>query len=123
MSIAAKYQREADFRTHTAYFAKLAGGRSDSYCKCRRVERVGGSAEGGRSKEKEFSHLAGWAPALNWTPLAPVKWIPRPTRTGDDVGAATVETIVAHLKNKQDELPLVLLGRITVIHGKMGAGE
>jgi autoinducer 2-binding protein LuxP len=46
-----------------------------------------------------------------------------PMRMGDDVGAATAEAIRAHLEGRQDELPLVFLGRITVAHDQMTAEE
>lgn len=46
-----------------------------------------------------------------------------PMRMGDDVGAATAEAIKAHLENRQAELPLVFLGRITVAHDQMSAEE
>ena len=44
-------------------------------------------------------------------------------RMGDDVGAATAEAIKAHLEGREDELPLVFLGRITVAHDEMSADE
>ena len=46
-----------------------------------------------------------------------------PMRMGDDVGAATAEAIRAHLEGREDELPLVFLGRITVAHDEMSAEE
>ena len=46
-----------------------------------------------------------------------------PMRMGDDVGAATAESIRAHLEGREDELPLVFLGRITVAHDQMSAEE
>ncbi|MBW4708989.1 substrate-binding domain-containing protein [Roseobacter sp. YSTF-M11] len=46
-----------------------------------------------------------------------------PMRMGDDVGAATAEAIKAHLEGRQDELPLVFLGRITVAHDNMSIEE
>lgn len=46
-----------------------------------------------------------------------------PMRMGDDVGAATAEAIKAHLEGRQDELPFVFLGRITVAHDQMSADE
>lgn len=46
-----------------------------------------------------------------------------PMRMGDDVGAATAEAIKAHLEGREDELPLVFLGRITVAHDEMSADE
>ncbi len=46
-----------------------------------------------------------------------------PMRMGDDVGAATAEAIKAHLEGREDELPLVFLGRITVAHDQMSLEE
>jgi autoinducer 2-binding protein LuxP len=46
-----------------------------------------------------------------------------PMRMGDDVGAATAEAIKADLEGRQDDLPLVFLGRITVAHDQMSAEE
>ncbi|MEM6849210.1 MAG: substrate-binding domain-containing protein [Pseudomonadota bacterium] len=46
-----------------------------------------------------------------------------PMRMGDDVGAATAEAIKAYMEGRQDELPLVFLGRITVAHDQMSAEE
>ncbi len=46
-----------------------------------------------------------------------------PMRMGDDVGAATAEAIKAHMEGRQDELPFVFLGRITVAHDQMSAEE
>ena len=46
-----------------------------------------------------------------------------PMRMGDDVGAATAEAIRAHLEGREDELPMVFLGRITVAHDEMSAQE
>lgn len=46
-----------------------------------------------------------------------------PMRMGDDVGAATAESIKAHLEGRSDELPFVFLGRITVAHDQMSAAE
>jgi len=46
-----------------------------------------------------------------------------PMRMGDDVGAATAEAIRADLEGRQDELPLVFLGRITVAHDNMSTSE
>ena len=46
-----------------------------------------------------------------------------PMRMGDDVGAATAEAIRAHLEGRDDELPLVFLGRITVAHDEMSPEE
>ena len=44
-------------------------------------------------------------------------------RMGDDVGAATAEAIKAHMEGRQDELPFVFLGRITVAHDQMNPDE
>lgn len=46
-----------------------------------------------------------------------------PMRMGDDVGAATAEAIKYHLEGRQEELPLVFLGRITVAHDQMSIDE
>ena len=46
-----------------------------------------------------------------------------PMRMGDDVGAATAEAIKADMEDRADDLPLVFLGRITVAHDQMSAGE
>jgi len=46
-----------------------------------------------------------------------------PMRMGDDVGAATAEAIRADLEKRNDELPLVFLGRITVAHDQLSADE
>ena len=46
-----------------------------------------------------------------------------PMRMGDDVGAATAEAIRADLEGRNDELPLVFLGRITVAHDQLSVAE
>lgn len=46
-----------------------------------------------------------------------------PMRMGDDVGAATAEAIKYHLEDREDELPFVFLGRITIAHDEMSAKE
>ncbi len=46
-----------------------------------------------------------------------------PMRLGDDVGAATAEAIKADLEERNNELPLVFLGRITVAHDEMTLEE
>ncbi len=46
-----------------------------------------------------------------------------PMRMGDDVGAATAEAIKADLEGRNDELPFVFLGRITIAHDQMSAEE
>lgn len=46
-----------------------------------------------------------------------------PMRMGDDVGAATAEAIKFHLEERQGELPLVFLGRITVAHDQLSLEE
>lgn len=46
-----------------------------------------------------------------------------PMRMGDDVGAATAEAIRAHLESREEELPLVFLGRISIAHDQMSAEE
>tara|TARA_Y100001956_G_C4120024_1_gene186904 strand:+ start:1492 stop:2577 length:1086 start_codon:yes stop_codon:yes gene_type:complete len=42
-----------------------------------------------------------------------------PMRMSDDLGVATAEAIKYHLTNRADEVPLVYLGRITVVHNAM----
>ena len=42
-----------------------------------------------------------------------------PMRMGDDVGAAAAEAIKYRLEGREDELPLVFLGRILVAHDEM----
>ena len=46
-----------------------------------------------------------------------------PMRMGDDVGAATAEAIRADMESRNDELPFVFLGRITVAHDQMSVEE
>jgi len=46
-----------------------------------------------------------------------------PMRMSDDVGAATAEAIRADLEGRQEELPKVFLGRITVAHDQMSNSE
>ena len=46
-----------------------------------------------------------------------------PMRMGDDVGAATAEAIKADMENRNGDLPLVFLGRITVAHDQMSVDE
>lgn len=46
-----------------------------------------------------------------------------PMRMGDDVGAATAEAIKADMEERNAEMPLVFLGRITVAHDNMSAEE
>ena len=46
-----------------------------------------------------------------------------PMRMGDDVGAAAAEAVKYHLEGREDELPLVFLGRILVAHDEMSADE
>jgi len=46
-----------------------------------------------------------------------------PMRMGDDVGAAAAEAIKYHLEGREDELPLVFLGRILVAHDGMAPEE
>ncbi|MEO0429788.1 MAG: substrate-binding domain-containing protein [Pseudomonadota bacterium] len=46
-----------------------------------------------------------------------------PMRMGDDVGAATAEAIKADMEGRNDDLPFVFLGRITVAHDQMSAEE
>jgi autoinducer 2-binding protein LuxP len=46
-----------------------------------------------------------------------------PMRMGDDVGAATAEAIRADMEGRNDEMPLVFLGRITVAHDELTLEE
>jgi len=46
-----------------------------------------------------------------------------PMRMGDDVGAAAAEAVKYHLEGREDELPLVFLGRILVAHDEMPPDE
>lgn len=46
-----------------------------------------------------------------------------PMRMSDDVGVATAEVVRAHLEGRTDEIPLVLLGRITIVSGTTGPEE
>ncbi|MEO0958125.1 MAG: substrate-binding domain-containing protein [Pseudomonadota bacterium] len=46
-----------------------------------------------------------------------------PMRMGDDVGAATAEAIKADMEGRNDDLPFVFLGRITVAHDQMSDEE
>ena len=46
-----------------------------------------------------------------------------PMRMGDDVGAAAAEAVKYHLEGREDELPLVFLGRILVAHDEMPPEE
>ncbi len=46
-----------------------------------------------------------------------------PMRMSDDVGVATAEVVKAHLEGRTDEIPLVLLGRITIVSGTTGPEE
>ena len=44
-----------------------------------------------------------------------------PMRMSDDVGVATAEVVRAHLEGRNDDIPLVSLGRITIVSGETGA--
>ncbi|MCF7502836.1 substrate-binding domain-containing protein [Vibrio sp. L3-7] len=46
-----------------------------------------------------------------------------PMRMSDDLGVATAEAIKFHLEERQEEVPLIYLGRITVVHNKMNDDE
>lgn len=46
-----------------------------------------------------------------------------PMRMGDDVGAAVAEAIKYHLEGRDDELPNIFLGRITIAHDQMTTDE
>ena len=42
-------------------------------------------------------------------------------RMSDDVGVATAEVVRAHVEGRTDDIPLVILGRITIVSGETGA--
>ncbi|MCE2521456.1 MAG: substrate-binding domain-containing protein [Alphaproteobacteria bacterium] len=44
-----------------------------------------------------------------------------PMRMSDDVGVATAEVVRAHVEGRTDDIPLVILGRITIVSGETGA--
>ena len=44
-----------------------------------------------------------------------------PMRMSDDVGVATAEVVRAHLEGRTGDIPLVSLGRITIVSGETGA--
>ncbi len=46
-----------------------------------------------------------------------------PMRMGDDVGAAAAEAVKYHLEGREEELPLVFMGRILVAHDEMADEE
>lgn len=46
-----------------------------------------------------------------------------PMRMGDDVGAAVAEAIKYHLEGREDELPRIFLGRITIANDEMSVEE
>lgn len=46
-----------------------------------------------------------------------------PMRMSDDLGVATAEAIKYHLEGRISEVPLIYLGRITVVHNKMEESE
>ncbi|MBN3492914.1 substrate-binding domain-containing protein [Vibrio neptunius] len=46
-----------------------------------------------------------------------------PMRMSDDLGVATAEAIKFHLENRADEIPLIYLGRISVVHNEMENAE
>jgi autoinducer 2-binding protein LuxP len=46
-----------------------------------------------------------------------------PMRMGDDWGASLAETLKADLEGRQNDIPLVFLGRITIVHKDMSAEE
>ena len=46
-----------------------------------------------------------------------------PMRMGDDVGAAVAEAIKYHLEGRENELPRIFLGRITIANDQMSADE
>ncbi len=74
-------------------------------------------------KEKEIFSTGWGGTGLELDAIRKGELDATPMRMGDDVGAATAEAIKAHLENRQDELPLVFLGRITVAHDNMSVEE
>lgn len=46
-----------------------------------------------------------------------------PMRMSDDLGVATAEAIKFHLEGRASEVPLIYLGRITVVHNQMKESE
>ncbi|WP_298434864.1 substrate-binding domain-containing protein [uncultured Jannaschia sp.] len=46
-----------------------------------------------------------------------------PMRMGDDVGAAVAEAIKYHLEGRENELPRIFLGRITIANNEMSVDE
>ncbi len=74
-------------------------------------------------KEKEIFSTGWGGTGLELDAIRAGELDATPMRMGDDVGAATAEAIKAHLEERQAELPLVFLGRITVAHDQMSADE
>ncbi|USH05628.1 substrate-binding domain-containing protein [Grimontia kaedaensis] len=46
-----------------------------------------------------------------------------PMRMSDDLGVATAEAIKFHIEGRSSEVPLIYLGRITVVHNQMKESE
>ena len=74
-------------------------------------------------KEKEIFSTGWGGTGLELDAIRAGELDATPMRMGDDVGAATAEAIKAHLEEREAELPLVFLGRITVAHDNMSAEE
>lgn len=74
-------------------------------------------------KEKEIFSTGWGGTGLELDAIRAGELDATPMRMGDDVGAATAEAIKAHLEERQAELPLVFLGRITIAHDQMSTDE
>lgn len=70
-------------------------------------DRVGVTAWGGTGDELEALRLG--------------ELLATPMRMGDDVGVAMAEAIRADIEGRAEDIPLVFLGRISVIDGNSGA--
>ncbi|MEL6236341.1 MAG: substrate-binding domain-containing protein [Pseudomonadota bacterium] len=75
------------------------------------------------AKEKEIFSTGWGGTGLELEAIRRGELDATPMRMSDDVGAATAEAIKADLEGRNDELPLVFLGRITVAHDQMSVEE
>ncbi|MEM9198291.1 MAG: substrate-binding domain-containing protein [Pseudomonadota bacterium] len=75
------------------------------------------------AKEKEIFSTGWGGTGLELEAIRRGELDATPMRMSDDVGAATAEAIKADLEGRNDELPLVFLGRITVAHDQMSLEE
>ncbi|MEM9047210.1 MAG: substrate-binding domain-containing protein [Pseudomonadota bacterium] len=75
------------------------------------------------AKEKEIFSTGWGGTGLELEAIRRGELDATPMRMSDDVGAATAEAIKADLEERNDELPLVFLGRITVAHDQMSLEE